>query len=181
MTKTHSFPPFLSPPHYYCSYSSLCLCNIPFPYPFVAIFRSRCLLQPFLRQSGCRKGGKTVSTYCSFLYISIYGGGTEITATPDSLLTATPRLGKNAAREIQEQTASLFTSENPAAPATMSKIFPRGKRKKKRPRLGAWGKGSSRNGRGSSRVTIALTQFLTDSPLSPFSSPAPLSCTASFL
>ena len=81
-----------------------------------------------------------MSTYCSFLYISIYGGGTEITATPDSLLTATPRLGKNAAREIQEQTASLFTSENPAAPATMSKIFPRGKRKKKRPRLGAWGK-----------------------------------------
>ena len=79
-------------------------------------------------------------TYCSFLFISIYGGGTEIIATPDSVLTATPRLGKNAAREIQERTASLFTSENPAAPATMSKIFPRGKRKKKRPRLGAWGK-----------------------------------------
>ena len=81
-----------------------------------------------------------MSTDCSFLFISIYGGGTEITATPDSVLTATPRLGKNAARKIQERTASLFTSKNPAAPSTRSKIFPRGKRKKKRPRLGAWGK-----------------------------------------
>ena len=81
-------PALLFLPFFFCFFFPFC--NIPSPRPFHVIFGSCCLLQSFLRQSGCGSGGEgtrgclTIVFPFSFPFTEVDGNRRYVSFSADS-------------------------------------------------------------------------------------------------